>query len=475
MKKKNIYACFLLIIAFFIEPAAGQKTIVIRPLETDEVLVNPGIGFTSFQMFKGDHFPFHDVLNEVSLDQFGKNNHASMNGLPATSIAYFRIQWSVIEPEPAKYRWDFIDGLIDIAQRQRQTLMLRISPWKGEPELDVPLWFREMVGPLRKFATEKWVINPEDPRYSEYFGDMIRAFGKRYDGHPTIEAVDVSIVGNAGEGGGTELLTDKTMQDLTDAYTESFHKTPLLTLIHGKKHVSYLRSHSDAPVGWRQDCLGDLGFWAKEQNGWTHMFDYYPQTIIEYGMEEAWLEGPVSFEICGFFDTWDREQKYSDKQVQYIIDQSLKWHISSFNAKSASYPEKWKPLIDEWLKKMGYRFVLRKFSYPSVIRKNSKLSFETWWENKGVAPCYKNYELAIRIKNGQHSETFRTDANIKKWLPGDNIFNSSVFPQGLPEGEYDLQLALIDKNTYEPKISLAIEGRLPDGWYQMGRISIQDK
>ncbi len=401
MKKKNICACFLLIAGFFTENAIGQKTIVVRPVETDEVLINPGIGFTSFQMFQGDNLPFHDVLNEASLNQFGKNINAPIEGHPATSIAYFRIQWRFIEPEPGKYRWDFIDGLLDIAHRQKQTLMLRISPWKGEPELDVPVWFRKIAGPDRKFLTEKWVIDPEDPRYNKYFGNMIRAFGKRYDGHPDIEAVDVSIVGNAGEGGGTELLTDKTMQNLTDAYIESFHKTPLLTLIHGKKHVSYLRNHSDAMIGWRQDCLGDLGFWAAEQEGWTHMFDYYPQTIIDYEMGEAWREGPVSFEICGFFDTWDTEQKYSNKQIQYIIDQSLKWHISSFNAKSTTYPE--------------------------------------------------------------------------KWLPGDNMYNSSVFPQSLPAGEYDLQIALIDKNTFEPKINLAIEGKLPDGWYQMGRISIQDK
>ena len=44
---------------------------------------------------------------------------------------------------------------------------------------------------------------------------------------------------------------------------------------------------SQADVGYRADCLGDLGFWATEQNGWTHMYDYYPQGIINFGVKDA--------------------------------------------------------------------------------------------------------------------------------------------------------------------------------------------
>ncbi len=52
-------------------------------------------------------------------------------------------------------------------------------------------------------------------------------------------------------------------------------------------------SHPEATVGWRQDCLGDLGFWADEQNGWTHMYDYYPQTIANYNMQRCLEESDM--------------------------------------------------------------------------------------------------------------------------------------------------------------------------------------
>ena len=469
------FYCLLLFASLQPGLSSAQKRVVVRPVEINDVLINPGIGFTTFQMFNGDNIqPFHDVLNEAALSDFGKTELQTNNNHPVTSIAYFRIQWRFIEPEPGKYRWDFIDGLLNIAHKRKQTLMLRISPYRSdddEVKQDVPCWYRKMVGPNMKFATPKWLVDPEDVRYAQYFGAMIRALGARYDGHPDLESVDASILGSAGEGGGTELLTEQTMKNLMDPYVESFKKTPLISLLHGKKHIEYLKQYVPA-IGWRQDCLGDLDYWAATQDGWTHMYDYYPQTIVEYNMQEAWKKAPVSFEICGFFDTWDTEQKYSDEQVKYIIDQSLKWHMSSFNGKSSAVPKRWDPMIADWLRKMGYRFVLRRFSYPATINQNGKLSFETWWENKGVAPCYKPFKLALRLKNSNASQTFITEASINEWLPGDNMFNAAIFPGRLPAGEYDLQLAIVDETLLAPKINLAIKGQLADGWYSMGKISI---
>ena len=46
-------------------------------------------------------------------------------------------------------------------------------------------------------------------------------------------------------------------------------------------------------VGWRVDCLGDMGGFSP---AWCHMCDQYPQQIILSGMQDAWQKAPVSFE-----------------------------------------------------------------------------------------------------------------------------------------------------------------------------------
>ncbi len=462
-------------------PASAQKIVKVRPTEIDDVLNNPGIGFTTFQRFNGDKLNKKGWTEGMPIDYQEFNGNLENEGYPDTSIAYLRIYWKYIEPEKGKYNWELLDKALATAQQRGQTLMLRIAPYgqvredSKDRKKDVPDWYRAMVGEKTEWLTEGtgWTVDAEDPRYAKYFGDMVRAIGNRYDGHPALELVDLSIVGFWGEGRGSAILTPKTRAALVNAYTDTFKKTPLVMLLTDETTNKY--GLSQANVGWRVDCIGDLGFWAATQDGWTHMYDYYPQGIINFGMKDAWKTAPISLEICGTFTSWKQRQGYDKDDVKYIFDESLKWHISSFNAKSSPVPDEWKPLVDEWLKKMGYRFALRRFTYPDVVRPNGKLDFTTWWDNKGVAPCYKNFLLALRLKNDARTEVLVTDANIKRWLPGDNLYDDAVFlPLDMPTGEYDIQIGIVDRFSYEPKVKLAIEGMEPDGWYQLGKIKVQD-
>ncbi|HEX5025533.1 MAG TPA: DUF4832 domain-containing protein [Agriterribacter sp.] len=454
-------------------------TLVVRPKEIDDVLVNPGIGFTTFQRFNGDTL---STLN----NKFGwteghpivyqePRGDLTNTEYPQTSIAYWRVYWKYLEPEKGKYRWDLVDQALTSAAERGQTLMLRVVPY-GSGDNDVPAWYRKMVGESQEWKynnpVNKWMVDAEDPRYAEHFGGFIKKLGQLYDGHPVLEAVDLSIVGAWGEGAGSELLTQKTREALVNSYTDNFKITPLIQLLTDSKTNRY--ANSRRPVGWRVDCIGDLGFWAKDQNGWTHMYDYYPQSIINFGVQNSWKKAPVSVEICGTLYWWKDREGYTKEQVKYIFDQSLKWHISSFNAKSSPVPAEWKQLVDDWLKKMGYRFVLRKFSCPETIKRNDKLPFETWWENKGVAPCYKNFRLAIRLKNEKDSITFLTNADIREWLPGDNLYDSSLsIPANFIPGEYHVQIAIIDPVSGKPRIQLAIEGKDAEGWYGLGKIKVE--
>ena len=477
--KKSIwyYLVCMVLLAFISFEVSAQKEIFVHPVEIEEVLVNPGIGFMTFQRFNGD-----DLNEGMGWTEGFPINYQDFDGNlenkdhPMTSIAYFRVYWRFVEPEMGNYMWPKIDSALITAHERNQTLILRIAPYGTNKKTDVPDWYRDLVGDENNWKTrtpiKKWAVNPENPLYAKHYGSFIKALGMRYDGHPDLESIDLSIVGAWGEGAGSSLLEKGTMEKLVNSYTDNFKKTPLIMLLTDEKTNKYGLSQTN--VGWRIDCLGDLGFWAKEQNGWTHMYNYYPQGIINFGMKDAWKKAPVSLEICGTFLRWKDKEGYNREDVKYIFDQSLNWHISSFNAKSSPVPEEWEDLVNDWLKKMGYRFVLRNFSYPEFISPNEKLSFTSWWENKGVAPCYKKFLLAIRLKNDHGTKIFLTDANINDWLPGDNIFDDAIFlPADLPTGDYDIQIGIIDPQSHKPKVKLAIEGRDADGWYTLGEIKIK--
>ena len=90
-----------------------------------------------------------------------------------------------------------------------------------------------------------------------------------------------------------------------------------------------------------------------------------------------------------------------------------------------------------------------------------------------MAPIYKDFALALRLKGENGSFVMLTDADIRQWLPGDNIYNDAVFvPADAPKGKYTLQIGIVSRSDHEPKVKLAIEGRQSDGWYNLGEIAV---
>jgi hypothetical protein len=123
---------------------------------------------------------------------------------------------------------------------------------------------------------------------------------------------------------------------------------------------------------------------------------------------------------------------------------------------------------------MGYRFVLRRFTYPTVAYIQGQLPITTWWENKGDAPIYKDFKFAIRLKNKSKTEIFVTRAYLPDWLPGDIVYDEILYiPHNTPAGVYQLEVAIVSPVSFEPKVKLAISGIEEDGWYPMGEITLQ--
>jgi len=67
-----------------------------------------------------------------------------------------------------------------------------------------------------------------------------------------------------------------------------------------------------------------------------------------------------------------------------------------------------------------------------------------------------------------------TDADIRQWLPGDNVYDGAVFlAPDTPPGEYELSLGLLDPVSRTPRVKLAIEGMDAEGWYPLGKIEVR--
>ncbi len=293
------------------------------------------------------------------------------------------------------------------------------------------------------------------------------AAGARYDGHPDLDSVDISSVGYWGEGWSPYMPAFEVQKRLVDIWLEAFKRTPLLMNFDEEKALAYGTEHG---AGWRLDCWGDMRTSSHDPFFLAEMLDVYPQQIVRAGIQNAWQRSPVSLEACWVPGYW----KQQGWDLNYIFSQALRWHVSSVNIKSTAIPPEWKKAFEEFQKKMGYRFILRRLEYPPVVLAGTMQPVHMWWLNAGVAPVYRQYDLALELRSARGSAEISLPVDIRKWLPGDAVYDGAIYiPETLKPGSYRLRVALLDPRTGQPAVKLAIEGLGADGWYDVAPIEVQ--
>ncbi len=442
------------------------QSVIVRPKVIDEVLVNPGMGIQTFQRYNRQVLNPGKRWSEVGPERAVPDSQEPID-FPASSVAYLRWFWSQLEPERGKYRWEIIDTALAEAHKHGQTLAIRLMPYDQSNPL--PEWYRNSGARRANKPTDPdgkvWQPDANDPHYARAWNALVREAGMRYDGHPDLDAVDISAVGYWGEGWGPALPEWPVHKAMLDVHFEAFHRTPLMANFDLLEALTYAAQRGS---GWRLDCWGDMG--RPGRKGWSHMLDVYPQQIARGNLGDVWRQGPVSLEACGVPASW----KDWGFDLKPIFEQALRWHASTINIKSTAIPPEWKPAFDEFQKKIGYRFELKRLEHPASAKAGEMIPVKMWWLNSGVAPVYGDYRLELEFRSSSASARVPFPADIRKWLPGDSIYEGTLpLDRALAPGRYRVRVAMVDPRTALPAIRFAIEGRQPDGWYDLSEIEIR--
>ncbi len=430
----------------------------VTPAESDELLANPGMGWQTFHRFADED--------------------SNLQGLPSAS-AYFRFYWREIEPADGRIDFARFDDLLARARRAGQKLAFRVMCTGSGAYLDVPAWLKDQGCEGVEFTYEgrnHWAPDFADPRFQAKHFRLIRELGRRYDGHPDLDLVDIGSVGLWGEWhmSGTRIVgadrpvplpSTELLQAIISAWRDAFPQTAKLVLIGSEEGMR--RTVKDR-FGWRADCLGDMGGFSKT---WNHMEDFYLQQLAKTGADEAWRTGPVAFESC-----WDmRKWKEAGWDIRFIFDYALRCHASYVNNKSAPIPEGTRPEIERLLRRLGYRLVLRAVEHPVSVKPGGKTTVTLDWENVGVAPPYRNDRVAVRLRprDGGQAGVFVTETSIRGWLPG-RYRTELTFevPVGLGASRHELAIGVLDPHSQQPAVRLAIVGRDAEGWYPVSQVEV---
>jgi len=446
------------------------------PEQTDEILANPGMGWQTFH---------RTADKDKSLPSW----------IPST-VHYSRWGWDDLEPEPGRINVEYLDRILAETSKAGQTLAFRVMCCSSRADDPYhPAWLRDKGGRILKTryqsGPELEVPDLDHPVILRAHLDFIRRLGEKYDGHPALDHVDIGSVGWWGEwhmsgAVGVSMPSEATQRAIVDAYLAAFKKTPLLMLIGGGPALSYAISRG---AGWRADCLGDLGGFSKN---WNHMRQFYTQALTKANAGDAWQRAPVAWETCWDMRKWVEE----GWSLRYIFNYALALHGSYINNKSAPLPTgaEVEPELRRFLKRLGYRFVIRQLEHPPRVAPGGRLAIRTEWQNLGSAPCYKPYRVAFRLRNASRQQIFVGKTTVDRWMPGsvdifapgflDNppdlppgpvyrVVESFTLSKDLSPGKYELAVGIVGLLDEVPVVQLGIRGRAEDGWYPLSSIEIE--
>ncbi len=449
-----------------------------RPRELSvPLLSNPHKGCATFQRFNGDALYPDRHWSEEGPTVFPPAAAAVVPGYLPSTVAYCRWFWDVLEPADGRLEFGMVESALAMARARGQSLQVRLMPFGAHRQPQLPAWYvaahptsvSDVQGKDQPFMAPAY----DGPEYLDRWGRVIAEFGRRFDGHPDLESVDIAFIGPWGEGAGDPAA--ETVDRFVDLYVRSHPRTTLLANTDGAQFAAGIRRGT----GWRCDCFGDLR--RRQVPGgpaphltWNHTFDFYPQAVIRAGAADAWRRAPVTLETCATPLTWKTEWFTEPGDLELVLAQGLKFHASVFMPKSVLIPPEYMGPLASFCDRLGYRFVPRQLRWAESVARGADLPVEGWIENTGVAPLYRPYRLALRLRWGSGgSAILPLAADPRAWLPGDALVDERVrLPAVVPAGTAELSLGLLPMDGDAPAIRFAVEDSDAAGWVPMGPLRV---
>ncbi len=365
---------------------AQDGWVTVRPQDTGEALVNPGMGWV---------LHYYDNIPQ----NYGSRLEPSdtVDDFPGLSVVYLRIPWSYLEPEEGQFNWSVLDTPAQRWIAKGKQIALRISCSESWMRWATPEWvhragakgydFEPGVGV--KEGGPYWEPDYDDPVFLHKLDNFLSALAKRYDGNPEVAFIDVGSLGVWGEGhtfaSTRRQISVETVKKHIDLYLKHFKCTLLAAnddfSFHGDETIEYARQKG---LTLRDDSVLVQG----GENAYFHA-----------GMAQAfWRERPVILECEHYGPSkergyWQDGSKYLQAVEEYHASYaSIHWWPREFLEEN-------RELIARINMRLGYRLRLVEASWQEQVKLGEKWRVRWRWSNAGVAPCYRGGYPALTLKD----------------------------------------------------------------------------
>ena len=321
---------------------------------------------------------------------------------------------------------------------------------------------------------------------------------------------------NKGVAGAYAAGTTANKTSIVQAYASAFPTSQLLMLTDDGDAVCYALGLAGRPkpIGLRRESLGssvNSFYWQfpAALPGCNAAADV--QAILARWrtapfVTEAYGNGASPTFPCQSFEQYlpaDKSHPYNCSVVQwngavpnYCVDEEvLETHIASIKNASlcsadwSSYPAVEQQAFLTAGLYAGYRLAPARIAVTAAWNRPGPLQVETSWLNGGVTPAYDAWQVRYslwRVQVRQPGPVLRwtSSVDLRQVLPTGAapfapqtplvVRDSIMLPTALLPGTYELQMEVVDPKGYLAPMQLAVDGRLEDGRYTLGRIVIPE-
>jgi hypothetical protein len=114
-------------------------------------------------------------------------------------------------------------------------------------------------------------------------------------------------------------------------------------------------------------------------------------------------------------------------------------------------------------------------THTAQVPPGGQLQVQSAWTNKGVAPAYRAWPLAYRLRSSSDAVVaqWRSSADVRTWQPGTfSTGDTFTVPANVPQGTYSLDVAVLREDASEAYVQLAIASTRSDLWHSISQVRV---
>ena len=393
---------------------------------------------------------------------------------PGLNHLYLRFDWGDIEKEKGVYDWSYIFKIINEWSEYDYRFAIRLVTYEGDGSIP--------------FATPEYVykegahgyrlpggrLEPDygDPIFLENLERFLEEAGRRFNGHPLIELVDLGTFGTWGEGhtgcGSDIIYPADVIRKHIDLSRRYFPDT---FLILNDDHINHRWSR-----GWDENMefveyAAARGLGLEDDSVCVR---YYAENCGYNTLRSPWLfdkfydNAPIVLEFEHYAAVAPEIFKGGFPFVDAM--QRTRCTFAGFHG----YPVPWlerEPYLTEYAaNRLGYWYFLDGADVPRVMTGGCPNKVTLYIENRGFAKAYHRYSMKIKMEGDRGCFQQEVECDNRAWAAGEiTAVPLMIHPVQAMHGEFMLSVGLFEN---ERPIELGMKNG-EDGFYPVGTVTME--